>query len=447
LGTVGAFRIWWGGSASPGRPLASVLLLLAFPVAASFRAAPAGSARRAAHHLLLWLSVGIAGVVLLAQEGLLIANGRDGTSSLLEYLSPRWPAWTIAPSFIFHEAPTALLHTAVWLVLTALAAFALRRLRTQTPGMASLAAMAIGSAALVAAAIIVPRIPATPAWPGIEMRARPRLPLLDEFDATARPIGVQYEPFRLIPASDLVTRASLTVESGFRVEPEPIRVVHNGRFSLPAGRYRVEVEWGGHRNGETLGLQIGRAGDAWRTWPVEPREGERWTTEFSAPLDLSFVGLRGSADLERTVRRFSIVPLSVRDAAQRPRLGTVIAASRSNGASIFYFDNDAFPEEAGFWVRGGGRRARIAIERATTEGPLTLRIHSGLITNRLRLSTFGWNQTVTLQPKLPDQVEIPAGSRGLHVLELSADQAFVPAELDQASRDVRPLGVWVEILR
>jgi hypothetical protein len=98
-------------------------------------------------------------------------------------------------------------------------------------------------------------------------------------------------------------------------------------------------------------------------------------------------------------------------------------------------------------VRGGGRRTRIAIERATTEGPLTLRIHSGLITNRLRLSTFGWNQTVTLQPKLPDQVEIPAAPRGLHVLELSADQAFVPSELDPASRDVRPLGVWVEIVR
>ena len=50
LATVGAFRIWWGGSAAPARPLASGLLLLLLPIAVAFRAAPAGSAapRRAA---------------------------------------------------------------------------------------------------------------------------------------------------------------------------------------------------------------------------------------------------------------------------------------------------------------------------------------------------------------------------------------------------------------
>ena len=36
LGTVGAFRIWWGGSASPSRPLASGLPLLMLPIAAAF---------------------------------------------------------------------------------------------------------------------------------------------------------------------------------------------------------------------------------------------------------------------------------------------------------------------------------------------------------------------------------------------------------------------------
>ena len=60
LGTVGAFGIWWGGSAAPGRPIASGLPLLMLPIAAAFRAAPMGSARRAAQHLLLWISIGIA---------------------------------------------------------------------------------------------------------------------------------------------------------------------------------------------------------------------------------------------------------------------------------------------------------------------------------------------------------------------------------------------------
>ena len=60
LGTVGAFGIWWGGTSAPGRPIASGLPLLMLPIAAAFRAAPMGSARRAAQHLLLWISIGIA---------------------------------------------------------------------------------------------------------------------------------------------------------------------------------------------------------------------------------------------------------------------------------------------------------------------------------------------------------------------------------------------------
>ena len=86
LGTVGAFRIWWGGTASPGRPVASGLLLLALPIAVASRSAPAGTSRRAAHQLLLLVSLGVAATLAVAQQGLLINNGRDGTSMLLEVL-------------------------------------------------------------------------------------------------------------------------------------------------------------------------------------------------------------------------------------------------------------------------------------------------------------------------------------------------------------------------
>jgi hypothetical protein len=446
LATVGAFRIWWGGSASPGRPLTSGLLLLAVPIAFAFHAAPMGSARRAAQHLLLWASLGITGILFFAQQGLLTANGRDGTSSLLEYLSPLWPAWTLAPSFIHHEAPTAIFHTVLWLALAALAAFLLGRIRTAHAGTASLAALVVAAASLLVAMAVMPRMPLSPAWPELDVRARARLPIIDEFDSVARPVAIVYSPFGLTSPAELVTHASVAAERGVRKEPQPIRVLHNGRFSLPAGTYRVEVDWSGARLGDTIGLQIGRTGEVWQEWPVEARPGARWSEEFSLPLDAGFVGLRGSPEMERVIERIRFVPVSVTNLGHRPKGPAVIAASRSGPASVFYYDLNVSPEPAGFWI-WGSRTTRVTIARPATTAPLVLRVHSGPIDNRLHLTTFGWQQTVTLQPQSPIEVEVPGGSGGLVTLGLSADFAFVPQQRDASSTDVRPLGVWVEVVR
>jgi hypothetical protein len=446
LATVGAFRIWWGGSASPGRPLTSGLLLLAIPVAYAFRAAPMASAQRAAQHLLLWASIGVTGILFFAQQGLLTANGRDGTSSLLEYVSPRWPAWTLAPTFIHHEAPTAIFHTVVWLALAGCAAFVLSRVRTALSGTASLAAIVIAAASLLVAMVVIPLLPLTPAWPELDVRARARLPFIDEYDTVARPVGIVYAPLRFASPAQLVAFASVAAERGVRTDPQPIRVLHNGRFSLPAGSYRVEVDWNGRRSGETLGLQIGRTGDAWQEWTVNAQPGEQWSAEFSLPLDASFVGLRGSPEVERVIERVRFVPLSVMDKSQRPKGPTVIAASRSGPAAVFYYDINVSPEETGFWV-WGNRRTRVAIARPLTAAPLVLRVHSGPIENRLHLTTFGWRQTVTLQPHSPVDVEVPAAPGGLFTLDFAADLAFVPGDLDASSSDTRGLGVWVEVVQ
>ena len=444
LATVGAFRIWWGGSASPGRPLTSGLLLLALPIAMAFRSAPAGGARRAAQHLLLWLSIGIAVLALTAQQGFLISNGRDGTSSLLEYLSPRWPAWTLAPSFIHHEAPTALLHSLVWLALAAGAAIVVARPRTIRPGAASLIAIATCFGALVTAAIAIPRLPASPPWPDIDIRARPRLPMLDAFDSIVRPVGVEYSPLRVVSAGEVSTHASLQVEPGWRSDAQPIRVLHNGRFSVPAGRYRVEVEWSGARSNETIALQMGRIGDAWRTWPVEPRPGERWTTEFDVPMDASFIGLRGSPELERHVKLISITPLTIVDSSRRPKLPIVVGAAEFGSTTVFYHDEQAFPERTGFWVQGE-RATLVTIQHDNATAPVTLRVHSGLIDNRLHVATTGWQTTLALDREQPDVIEIPSGGRRVVTMQLSADKAFVPKEVIPSSVDSRPLGVWIEV--
>jgi hypothetical protein len=443
LATVGAFRIWWGGSASPSRPLTSGLFLLALPIAVAFRSAPAGSARRAAQHMLLWTSLGIAVIMLVADNGFLTTNGRDGTSTLLEYLSPRWPLWSVVPSFIYHEAFVALMHTLAWLALAVGAALAIGRVRAGHPGTISLSVLAIGVASLFAALLVMPRLPLEPAWPDANVAARGRSPLLEAFDTTMRPVAIEYTPLHAEAATDVVARAALVLEPGARKGPQPARVLHNGRFSLPAGSYRIEVEWDGARTGESLGLQVGRTGGPWMSWPVNPEPGGRWSGEFSLPLDAAFVGFRGTPELERIVKRIRLVPTAVVDATHRPRTPEVLAASLSGDASVFYFDDNAFQEARGFWVRGE-RQTRVTIDHANVAAPLKLRVHSGPVANRLHIATGDFERDISLEPLHPIDIEIPRRQR-LVTLALTAAREFVPRQLDPNSNDPRPLGVWIEV--
>jgi hypothetical protein len=73
-------------------------------------------------------------------------------------------------------------------------------------------------------------------------------------------------------------------------------------------------------------------------------------------------------------------------------------------------------------------------------------VNSGLIQNRLRLSTSGWTRTIVLEPRQPQEIEIPVDNRSLVTLDLAAEFEFVPRALDPTSNDPRPLGVWVELL-
>jgi hypothetical protein len=446
LATVGAFRIWWGGTAAPGRPIASALPLLMLPIAVAYQSARRGSAARAASQLLLWSSIGIAGVMLFAQNGFLILNGRDGTSSLLEFLSPQWALWTAAPSFILHEPPTALARTAVWIAIACGATFLLMRLRWTSPGAASIAALGVIVAAVASGLGIASNLPASPDWPAIDVRARARAPILQEYDAVARPIGVQYAPLRFTSAADVSRQVVLEVRPGSRTEPQPLRVLHNGRFSLPAGGYQLDIDWSGSRSGESIGLQLGRTGEPWQEWAVEPRAGERFSVPFTLPVDVGFVGLRGSPDLERVIARIAFVPMAVVDRARRPRTPAVMAASKTPGADFFFADENALVEKSGFWVRGR-RSTAVVVQRASAGGPLRLRVNSGLIQNRLRISAAGWSRTIAIQPRLPEEIEVPVDNRSLVTLNLTADMEFVPKDLDPASNDPRPLGIWVEVMR
>jgi hypothetical protein len=451
LMTVGAFRIWWGGSAAPGRPIVSGLLPLMLPLAVGLGSASANSARRAAQHLLVWTGVALTLVLVVVQDGLLLANDRDGTSSLLEWLSPRWPLWTLLPSFIAEEAPGALAGVAVWAVAILAGRWLIDRLRAPARGVASLAAIAgttlvvaLGAAGMRAMPVVSDerRVP--------DLRARSRLAALDGFDRVTRPLAVRYAPFSVTTAAAVEPTLAVNVVPGLRQGPQPVRVLHNGRWSLPAGRYAAVVRWA-ERNPlpsaqTTIGLQVGRIGPPLVEWTVDPAPGGTWRQEFWLPVDAGFVGLRGTPELERSIAEIRVEALDVLDAGVRTRTPQVLAAAMYGEAIVLFHDENMYPEQKGFWTTGQ-RQARITIAcpGGCTHG-VRLLVHSGKRPNRLLLESHGWSHQVNLTGETPVTIDVPPPPEGgVIVLETNTTGGFIPMDVDPTIRDRRYLGAWIEV--
>jgi len=445
---VGAFGIWWGGTSAPARPIASGLPLLMLPIAAAFRAAPAGSPRRAAQHLLLWIGAGIAVTLAIGQDGLLINNARDGTSALLDFWSPRWELWSLPPSFIAQRWIFAWLYLIWWLAIAGGAAVLLSRMRTSRPGISALAAFATFSAALMIVAITVPWLPSGRAEArAIDLGARSRLVALDGFDARARPASILYDPIHKGAAVDTLPQLILGVKPMQRSDPQPVRVIHNGRFSLPAGTYDIAVQFSDRPPDHALplSLQIGRNGPPLQTWTMQPQPGERWHTTLWLPVDANFVGLRGPVDFERAIDWITITPTAVVDAGARPLVPTVLAAANYPAAAVYFHDEQLYPEAQGFWTIGGRSSHVTVAARPGQTTPIVVRMHPGAKANTVTISTFGWQRNYELVPGQAVEVELPQFASGVVPLTITAESGFYPRDIDPASTDRRFLGAWVEV--
>ena len=447
LVTVGAFGIWWGGTSAPARPIASGLLLLMLPIATAFRSAPVGSPRRAAQHLLLWIGAGIAITLAIGQDGLLINNARDGSSALLDFWSPRWHLWSLAPTFVADRWILAWLNTAWWLVIAALAAILLSKTRSTRAGVSALFAFTTFAIALLIIAATIPLLPTARPRPAIDLGARARLAALDGFDSRARPASIVYDPLSRGAAAGALPQLIVGVKPGQRSDPQPVRVIHNGRFSLPAGSYTVTVQFNDRSTDRPLplSLQVGRNGPPLATWLLQPQPGQQFQTPLWLPVDASFVGLRAAVELERTVAAITITPVAVVDAGARPLVPVVLAAAAYPAASLFFHDEQVYPEPQGFWTLGRDDSHVTVAVPAHQAAPVVLRMHPGAAENHITLSTFGWRRSFDLVPGQAVEVELPVFESGVVPLTISADSGFYPKDVDPKSGDPRFLGIWVEV--
>jgi uncharacterized membrane protein YeaQ/YmgE (transglycosylase-associated protein family) len=445
LCTVGAFHLWWGGEASAGRPIASGVLLLGIPIASLFASTETRPSARAGCHVLLASSLGLAVTLLVAQGGALIHNDRDASAVLLDWASPTWPLSSALPSFIGRSLLAAIERTLAWLALGALVAWLVHLLKPREFGGAALATMVlgfIGAVALVSLANTTTTLPAELAPEG-----RARVPLLDRFDTERRPTTILYNPLSRITSADALSRVTLVARPGLRTAPQPIELLWNARFALPAGEYQLRLtRSGASAPNTTLALQIGRTGPPLEQWDVV---GPIWEHRFALPIDAALVGFRAQPDLGNGGGELRLTPSQVVDEGKRIAHPPIVGARRYGTATAYFHDDFVFAEPSGYWTRG---RARGQVTYATNaDAPATIDVvvHCGPVENRVTLSAPGWEEQLAIEQGQARHVAIPTrvlpdlGVR-LAPLEISVQNGFVPAEVDPVSTDRRFLGCWIE---
>ena len=383
LATVGAFGIWWGGTAAPARPIASGLLLLMLPIAvgvsigagriaAPRRAAPAALDRRRhrdhagdragrpADQQRARRHVGAARF-LVAALGAVVAGADLHPPSA-------GPSRGCTPSW--------------WLAI----AGGRRRCCCRGRAARAPASRRCSRSRRSRSRCGSSRSPSRCCRRrgrsrAIDLGARARLAALDGFDARARPASIVYDPLRKGAAADALPQLVLGVKAAAARRPQPVRVIHNGRFSLPAGTYTIEraVQRSRRRSRRCrCRCRSAATGRRCRRGRCSRKPGEQWQTPLWLPVDASFVGLRGPVELERAIAAITITPIAVVDAGARPLVPIVLAAGDLRGRDVVLSRRAALSGAAGLLDASAGSASHVTV--AVPPGhtaPVVLRMHPG----------------------------------------------------------------------
>jgi hypothetical protein len=449
LATVGSFHIWWGGSASPGRPVIAALPLLGLPMAWQFHAARTRPTHRAGQFVLLFGSLGVSLVLLFAEQGLLLANDRSGSARLLEWLSIGGELPRLFPSFIVDPPAIAIGKASIWIAVAAGAAWVIGRISQSSADRAGVGAIATAFSAVLLASAILPV-----AFGGIfrlkpEATTRSSSALLDTFDASRRPIGVAYDPLRRIDAREIPPLFPLVARGDRPIQGQPASPLWNTRFALPAGTYRIDLQRSPNASLQppagSLALTVGRRGMPIETWPLS--HASPGGVGVEVPIDLDFVGFRLIPDTESSsFEELRLTPLRIVDASRRPQTMAVVQAVSYGDNVVYFHDENAFAESSGFWAKGDAS-ATLTIHPPREARGVTLRLHGGPVRHHARLHSETWEYDAYLDPGTPQEIVVPRpeGSPVI-LLRIWATTGFVPARVDRRSTDQRFLGCWVQIV-
>ena len=331
----------------------------------------AGPPRRVAHasprrrsSLLVAASLAQMLFLLCAQKGLLLVADRNGVSRLLEYWSPSWRLWSLAPSFLMQAPADRLgLHRGV--------AGRARRggvARSRgcggrcAPGAAGLAACGVAGGAVAA---------------GVRPRARR---MLDRWRAPAPAPGARAADgaaLRLRRATAAARRRLRSAAARARRRrfrrcspsspaPTPAASAPASICSTtPAGRCPPAAT----SSTSTAAAARSRARSACRSGASARRCGT-WTIAPGAALDddrrparqrplRRVPRLAGAGRAPRPELR--LIPRAVPDLRTRRTDPDVMQSRQYGDAAVFFYDERVEPEPTGFWTRGDSS-SRLAVD-------------------------------------------------------------------------------------
>jgi hypothetical protein len=444
---VAMYRMWWGGWSAPARFLTPMLPLLALIAAITFAAARSLTARTSILLSLaasLWLSA----IMLIARNGRLAYNDRDGFALWADWVNSSVDLAAALPSLFATPWNTALVRASIFLIAGAVTWAALGMLERTWRKRPAHSEMPVAIVAIGYA--IAGMIAVTVNWRMAGVSGyRPevgQVALLRSIDPGGRQLGIEYRSApRLLDIAKVPQK--LRIESATRRVPRDRPLFFMPE--VPAGRYRLLAQNNGILEGR-LDLYVGRSVVPLYSFDLA---GTRNTQpEFSLPIEASSIIIRPDDLARRRVRRVmlapdAVTPVSAGVQAALP-CGFAVQTARYGQATVYTTTDRVYLEPpAGFWVQPRDT-AELLIDRELAPGqPLTatisLVLRNGPQDNRVRLDVESWHREVTLPAGGEAAVDVPASRRGPTPLRVYAAEGFRPSALDPANGDHRRLGVWI----
>lgn len=436
---VASYPMWWGGYSAPARFLVVILPVLGLPLGILW--ARGGAGVRAMAPVLLTVSVAITLTEVMVDHGALLYNARDGVSLLLDWAnrSVNLPlAW---PSLHRTTEGEALGTAATW-VLTAGALGALA---------VWLAARRRAPAWVVASAWLLLTVMASSslAWTGENSTftaATSALDLLRHWPERWSGIGWRSQPYGMVPLGDVPRQ--LTLASTVRGPRNPDASALLAIPLVPAGDYEVALEGAAHPSG-TISVSVGRTQQVVDVIDLNGLSGGHTGLIVDLPVRVHSLTIRGDEEARRSVPRLTLRPRSVFEPGQRAE-GQALRASRYGPTRIFFLDDNTFMERPGFWTRGSST-ASLIVDARRPDGdgrdlPVVLVVRAGALATTAEFSVGTWRERVELSARGEATVTLPPrGEAPNWQLTIRSGPGLRPIEHDPGNRDVRNLGVWVEI--